>query len=92
MSRPDHDTRNLQRPLAGTTVVVMEAITTELDTCADCGIGIREGERAFAFGEDGSLCMACGLRRGGAYDEVNDRWTVAPAVDDLLVRLESLAH
>jgi hypothetical protein len=35
------------------------------------------------------LCMECALRRGGAWDEGRDRWSVPPRVDDLLVRYDS---
>ena len=64
----------------------------ELLSCSDCGTAVAtEQERLYAFGTDGVLCMECALRRGGAWDEGRDRWTVPPRVDDLLVRYDS-AH
>jgi hypothetical protein len=58
--------------------------------CSDCGVPVAPlGERLYAFGTDGLLCMECALRRGGAWDEGRERWTVPPRVDDLLLRYES---
>jgi hypothetical protein len=57
----------------------------DLVACAACGSVIsRSEDRAYAFGTDSAICLACGLRRGGAYDEEEDRWRVAPQIDDLL--------
>ena len=57
--------------------------------CSDCGAGVAPAQdRLYAFGTDGVLCMECALRRGGAWDEGKDRWTVPPRVDDLLIRYE----
>ena len=57
--------------------------------CSDCGAGVAPSQdRLYAFGTDGVLCMECALRRGGAWDEGKDRWTVPPRVDDLLTRYE----
>ena len=52
--------------------------------CADCGAAIEEESRVFGFGAEAVLCWACALRRGGAYDSEEDRWTIAPSVTDLL--------
>jgi hypothetical protein len=62
----------------------------ELLSCSDCGAAVATDlERLYAFGTDSVLCMECALRRGGAWDEGRDRWTVPPRVDDLLVRYQS---
>jgi hypothetical protein len=59
-------------------------------SCSDCGTAVAtDRERLYAFGTDGVLCMECALRRGGAWDEGRDRWTVPPRVDDLLVRFDA---
>ena len=54
--------------------------------CADCGAPIEEESRVFGFGSDAVICWTCALRRGGAYDSEEDRWTIAPSVTDLLER------
>lgn len=54
----------------------------EYEVCASCGAEVRAAERAFAF-EGLVLCYECGLARGGAYDEAQDRWTREPDVSDL---------
>lgn len=62
----------------------------DLTACAECGTPVSPAEdRVYAFGVDSVLCMACALRRGGAYDEEKDRWTVPPRVNDLLQRSEA---
>jgi hypothetical protein len=59
----------------------------ELLGCSDCGVFVApENDRVYAFGTDGVLCMECSLRRGGAWDEPQEHWTVPPRVDDLLLR------
>ncbi len=61
-----------------------------LMTCEECGGTVSPaGDRVFALGCEAVLCMECTLRRGGVYDETDDRWTVAPKVDDLLERAEA---
>jgi hypothetical protein len=61
-------------------------------SCSDCGAAVAtDQERLYAFGTDGVLCMECALRRGGAWDEGRDRWTVPPRVDDLLGRYDAEA-
>jgi hypothetical protein len=63
--------------------------TFDMFGCSDCGGTVAPAQdRVYAFGTDGVLCMECALRRGGAWDEGRDRWTVAPRVDDLLLRQE----
>ena len=55
----------------------------ELVECLDCRATIApERERAFAVSEDVYLCFACAVRRGGVYDEAEDRWVVPPRVED----------
>ena len=55
--------------------------------CSDCGDTVApQSDRAYAFGTDGVLCMECSVRRGGAWDEARDAWSVPPRVDDLLLR------
>ncbi len=60
----------------------------QYETCASCGTELLPAERAFAFeravSEDAVLCYSCAIERGGAYDEVYDRWTKSPDVADLL--------
>jgi hypothetical protein len=36
--------------------------------------------------------MECALRRGGVYDENEDRWETEPRIADLLETVESHAH
>jgi hypothetical protein len=63
--------------------------TDEIDlVCGDCGASIGEVDRSYPFGTDSVLCEACALRRGGVYDEQEDRWITHPFVDDLMERLE----
>lgn len=53
-------------------------------TCIDCGATIwADGDRSFVSGPDTYLCFECAERRGGVYDEDEDRWTVSPDVSDL---------
>ena len=60
--------------------------------CSDCGDALApQSDRAYAFGTDGVLCMECSVRRGGAWDETRETWSVPPRVDDLLLR-EGAAH
>jgi hypothetical protein len=57
-----------------------------LEICADCGQAVREGERRYDVSDESVICFECAMRRGGAYDEAEDRWTSAPDADDLLER------
>ena len=60
----------------------------DLGACADCETPLNaEGERIYAVAGDVLLCVACAVRRGGRYDESEDRWVTPPNVDDLLNRL-----
>ncbi|MCZ7681839.1 MAG: hypothetical protein M5U28_24820 [Sandaracinaceae bacterium] len=57
----------------------------EYEVCASCGAEVRSAERAFAF-EESVLCYECAVKRGGAYDETQDRWTCAPSLEGLDVK------
>jgi hypothetical protein len=35
-------------------------------------------ERAFGYGEDGLVCWACAIDRGGVYDEDRQAWVKPP--------------
>lgn len=51
----------------------------DLLPCIECEAVVAPGtDRAFPVGTADVLCMACALRRGGAYDEIQDRWKEAP--------------
>jgi hypothetical protein len=52
--------------------------------CADCRVPVDLGhECGYQGAGDWALCQACGLRRGGHFDENEDRWTVPPDVTGL---------
>ncbi len=64
-------------------------MTDEVDIaieCADCGELTLESEpgEAYPLPDGRILCRECAVRRGGAWDEAEERWRVEPAVDDLL--------
>lgn len=51
--------------------------------CIDCGATISpEVDRAYAITSEAFLCYDCAVRRGGVYDDLDDRWTTAPDVSD----------
>ena len=55
--------------------------------CLQCGAEVSMGrDRAYVVSEENALCQACATRRGGAYDERQDRWVAAPRLDGLPVR------
>ena len=60
---------------------------TEADLLVDCwacGASIApEIDRAFAISDDAYLCFECAVRRGGVFDDEEDRWTIPPIVLDL---------
>ena len=63
------------------------------DRCLECGATISAVvDRVFAVGCDDVICMECAERRGGEYDEEEDRWKITPQIDDLLQAVESHAH
>lgn len=52
--------------------------------CADCGVPLEpELERAYSFAPDAVLCFDCAVRRGGHYDELEDRWPKPPSLENL---------
>jgi hypothetical protein len=56
----------------------------ELTECWDCGATVSPSEDpVYEFAENQALCFECALRRGGEYDAHEERWTVAPNVQDL---------
>jgi hypothetical protein len=62
-----------------------ESESHELVSCAVCGAEISvAADRGFAFGPSGALCWECGVRRGGRYDALHERWEVPPQFADLL--------
>jgi hypothetical protein len=56
-------------------------------SCIDCGTPIDAdqavAERTFAITDEVALCHACALRRGGVYDDSEDKWKVAPRLEEL---------
>jgi hypothetical protein len=63
----------------------------ETDTsavCAHCAVEFSpELERGYVFGveDDQALCYECAVARGGAYDELHDRWVKPPDIRGLRV-------
>jgi hypothetical protein len=58
-------------------------------SCVDCGTPIDAeqavAERTFAITDEVVLCHACALRRGGIYDDADDKWKIAPRLEDVHV-------
>lgn len=58
-------------------------------TCIDCGamIAIKDAatDRTFALTPEVVLCNACAVRRGGVYDDLDDKWKVAPRLEGLSI-------
>jgi len=63
-----------------------ESETEQSGVCADCRAEVATADRVYIFGAEELLCFECALKRHGSYDELQDRWTVAPDVNDLLAR------
>ena len=40
-------------------------------------------DRVYVLSGDGFLCFECATAREGVYEELLDRWTVTPRIDDL---------
>jgi hypothetical protein len=56
----------------------------DLVTCVDCGGAVwADVDRSFMYATDEVLCFECARRRGGVFDEHEDRWVVPPDVDGL---------
>ncbi|HXI56649.1 MAG TPA: hypothetical protein VNO55_11360 [Polyangia bacterium] len=65
----------------------------DFDECLECGAVISTlGDRGFAVGAEDIICMECALRRGGSYDENQDRWVTPPRIDDLLKSIDDGVH
>ena len=62
---------------------------TELDqlSCIDCGTRIDADQavaaRTFAITNEVVLCHACALSRGGVYDDSEDKWKLAPRLEEV---------
>lgn len=57
-----------------------------LALCEDCGDELLETEPAFPLPDDRWLCASCAVERGGAYDDVIERWIRRPELTDLVDR------
>ena len=58
----------------------------EVVGCADCGCPVdatNPEERVFAVTPELVLCYECAVRRGGVYDDEEDKWRVAPRLEQL---------
>ena len=65
----------------------------EFVSCLECGASVAPAvDRVFPVGCEDVICMECALKRGGIYDENEDRWETEPRIDDLLESVEPLAH
>lgn len=52
--------------------------------CSDCNKELfPEVEHCFAITDELLLCYECSVRRGGAYDELHDKWARAPRLEDV---------
>jgi len=64
----------------------MHRSETEYLACAECGAEISVGrDRSYQVGVDTVLCFGCALRRGGSYDEQQDRWRNPPDTSGIAV-------
>lgn len=56
-------------------------------TCIECGMTIHVEDaaaaRVFALTPEVILCHGCAMRRGGVYDDVADKWKIAPRLEDV---------
>ena len=60
--------------------------TLELRPCALCGAEISPArDRGYCFATEAFLCFDCAIRRGGRWDEAQDRWDVEADVSGLAV-------
>lgn len=73
----------------GTSLASRSGMLEDLEqlTCIDCGATIDVADaatqRVFALTPEIVLCSACAVRRGGVYDDAEDKWKVAPRLDDV---------
>jgi putative phosphoribosyl transferase len=59
----------------------------DLVRCVDCGVLLSPAtDRAYAISAEDFLCFSCAERRGGEYDEDEDRWVTAPELAEEPVR------
>ncbi|MGF1467547.1 MAG: hypothetical protein ACFCGT_15590 [Sandaracinaceae bacterium] len=54
------------------------------EVCDDCGGAIADESTAFGLPDEGWLCAACAIARGGQLDAGDGTWRVAPRIDDLM--------
>ena len=55
--------------------------------CLQCGAEVSMSrDRTYVVRDDEALCQACAMKRGGAYDERQDRWIEPPRLDGLPLR------
>lgn len=56
-------------------------------SCIDCATPIDAGsavaDRTFALTDEVVLCHSCALRRGGVYDDAEDKWKIAPRLEEV---------
>ena len=56
----------------------------ELVECWECGATVSPSEDAvYQFGDKAVLCLECSIKRGGEYDDAEERWTRPPSLDAL---------
>jgi hypothetical protein len=52
--------------------------------CSDCKRDVDpDVEHCFAITDELLLCYECSVRRGGAFDELHDKWARAPKLEDV---------
>lgn len=57
----------------------------QADECIECQADLLAEELpVFAIDAEHYLCSHCAARRGGKFDEIEQVWRPAPAVEDLL--------
>jgi hypothetical protein len=51
--------------------------------CNDCGAEVTPGaDRTYSISPELILCFECAVKRGGIYEEREDRWLKEPDVSD----------
>jgi hypothetical protein len=55
----------------------------EYASCAACNREVSRADNVYAFEGDRVLCFGCSGRRHGIYQDLLERWSIAPDVDDL---------
>jgi hypothetical protein len=51
--------------------------------CTGCDREVSIFDRVYPLGRRRALCFECATERQGVYQELLDRWTVSPRLDDL---------